>query len=252
MTTKSLISTLFVSLMVSTAFAQDTNTDWMTFYYKKPSPERFVPEVRALAKKGALSKDTARAPLTAFLSRVMAQNPDNISEWLTELQDLSDSDRKTLLDAAWYSNTDQTRNYLKAAGYGQYLKQPAPDILKLKVDNPSVLDMLWGYFMATGEQAPIRRLISAFNLSKYEGALERYRDSEKTEQDKKEAMLDVTFQAARWSLQANCRQHPLVLKHCHAILVEKDLPKEQAMWLGLVLATVKPSKDSVEIREDVQ
>lgn len=131
MITKSLVPTLFVSLLASTAFTQETNSDWMTFYYKKPSPERFVPEVRALAKKGALGKDTARAPLTAFLSRVMAQNPDNISEWLTELQDLSKSDRKTLLNAAWYSNTDQARDYLKAAGYTQYLKQPAPDILKL-------------------------------------------------------------------------------------------------------------------------
>ena len=56
-------------------------------------------------------------------------------------------------------------------------------MLKKEIDSPSVLDMLWGYFFATGDEAPIRRIVSALNYSKYAGAMDRYETSKKTADD---------------------------------------------------------------------
>lgn len=120
----------------------------------------------------------------------------------------------------------------------------------MEVNNPATLDMLWGYFLATGDEKPIRRIVSALDLSKHAGALDKFKTSEKTDQNRKEAYLDVTFQAARWSLESNSRQHPQVLKYCESILGDPNLPKNQSLWLGVVLSKVKPDQYSIEIEKD--
>jgi hypothetical protein len=157
-----------------------SSSDWMTFYYTYPQPDRFVSEVRGMSKSAVLSKPSAEPPIVAFLSRVMAKNPEKVSAWMAALADLPDNDKETLNKAVWFSNTDAGKAYLKKHGLAKYLEKPAPDTLKMEIDSPSVLDMLWGCFFATGDDAPIRRIVSALNYGKYAGALERYKASKKT------------------------------------------------------------------------
>ena len=243
----------FLSLLATqTIFAEGVKGkgDWMMFYYKNPAPEQLVAEVRAMTKAGALKDPNAQPPTVAFLSRVMAKNPTKINKWLEELGDLEKNERSVVFAAAWYSDTDEARAFFKKKGLQDYLDQEAPAILEMEVKDPSTLDMLWGYFMATGDEAPIRRIISAFALSKHAGAVERFKDSAKTEEDRKAAYFDATFQSAQWSLESNCRQHPLVLKHAEAIFADPKLPKDQSLWLGVVLSKVKPEKYHVKIGED--
>jgi hypothetical protein len=228
--------------------ADDAARDWMTFYYKNPTPEKFVESVRELAKDGSLSNDDAQPPIVAFLSQVMASNPKKIPGWLKQLSDLDRKQTSVILAAAWYSDTEEALAYFESQKLEAYLKQKGPKILEMELD-PTILDMLWGHFMATGDEKPIRRIVSAFSLSKYAGAAERFKTSEKTEQDKKEAFLDATFQAAKWSLESNCRQHPKVLQHCEAMLVDRQLSDDQRLWLGVVLAKVKPDKYGVKLIE---
>jgi len=115
----------------------------------------------------------------------------------------------------------------------------------MEVNNYATLDMLWSYFFATGEEKSIRRLISALELSKYSGAVEKFENSEKAEKDVKEAYFDAAFQAALWSLESNCRQHPLVLKYCETIFKEQELSKEERLWLGVLLSKLKPDIDDL-------
>ncbi len=236
-------------LAVQPALAEDKPGNWMMSYYKKPNPERVVVEIRSMTQQGMLKKESAQPPIIAFLSQVMAANPKQVPKWLEEFKTLDEKQRLTLWAAAWYSDTAEAKDFFRKQQLEAYLRQPAPKILELEVNNPSTLDMLWGYFLATGEEKPIRRIISAFGLSKHTGALERYKTSEKTEQAKKEAYLDITFQAAQWSLESNCREHPLVLKHCEAIFADPKLPQDQSLWLGVVLTKVKPEKYSIKFGE---
>lgn len=224
--------------------ADASSPDWMTFYYTHPQPDRFVSEVRGMSKSAVLSKPSAEPPIVAFLSRVMAKNPERIPAWMAALADLPDKDKETLHKAIWYSDTDAGKAYLKKHGLAKYLEKPASDILKMEIDSPSVLDMLWGYFFATGDDAPIRRIVSALNYGKYAGALERYKTSKKTADDKKQAYYDVICRAAIWSLAANCRQHPRVKGICEKLSEGKDLNPTETRWLTFVLAKLDPGTET--------
>ncbi|WP_395753642.1 hypothetical protein [Prosthecobacter sp.] len=246
---KSLLLLLLVFWGTHSSFATEAKEDWLTTYYKAPKPDAFSKEVRALVDQGVLKNENAQPPLVAFLSRVMAANPKRIVGWLEEFSDLEKEQRQILLAAAWYSDTDEARELFQKEKQEVFLKKRAPNILEMEVNNPSALDMLWGCFMATGEAAPIRRIVSALSLARHAGALERFKTSEKTDKDKETAYLDATFQSAMWSLQSNCTSHPRVLEHCEAIYADKTLPADQGLWLATVLAKVKPETYLLEMKK---
>jgi hypothetical protein len=209
--------------------------DWLTHYYKNPQPDRLVEQVRKMSAAGALAKENAQPPLVAMLSRVMTQNPDRIAEWMVALADLPESDRDVLCRAIWFSNTEAGRKYLQANKQAKYLKKPAPDILVMEIDSASVLDMLWGYFFATGEEKPIRRIVSALNYAQYWGALERYKTSKKTDEDEKHAHYESICRAALWSLHSNSREHPRVRAFCERLFHGPDLTDLEHKYLRVVL-----------------
>jgi len=211
--------------------------NWVTFYYTDPQPDRFVAEVRRRSEAGVLSSSKAAAPMAAFLSRVMAGNPENIAPWMAALADLPEKDLETLHKAIWYSGTDEGNAYLREHGLQKYLAQPAPDILHMPV-HPAVLDMLWGYFFATGDAAPIRRIISALNNYQYVGSLERYKTSQKTAEGAKQAFDEIVFRAALWSLGSNCQQHPRVMQICRKLAQDGDLNSTERDCLKAVLDKV--------------
>jgi hypothetical protein len=221
---------------------------WMFFYYQNPQPDKLIENVRAMSKRGQLSQTAGLIP--AFLGRVFAQNPGRIDQWMTSLKDLPQNELYTLYNALWLSNTNEGRAVLTKVG----LKMPdgaAPDMLTLEVneDDPMLIDALWGYFMATGDTRVVRRVISGFNYSQYEGAEKRYKSSKQTEQDKREAYKAVIFEAAKASLIDNCLMHPVVLAYCEKIWKGKELNQTESLWLGVVLAKVAPEKYKIEIKK---
>ncbi|MEO6054513.1 MAG: hypothetical protein ABIP97_10910 [Chthoniobacterales bacterium] len=224
------------------ARAASPSPAWFTYYYLDPQPDKFTSEVRKMSQKGDLAKVDGQQPLIAFFSRVMAENPDNISSWMKDLEDIPPNDKRVLYSAIWFSNTNQGKEFFQKNNLTGYLKKEPPDILKMEPDSPSTLDMLWGYFMATGDPMAIRGVISALNLSKDEGALARFKNTRKTEEDKKAAYLDATFQAARSSLTSNCIQHPKVMEICESLYGGKGLNKTESMELNNILAKVAPDR----------
>lgn len=221
---------------------------WMTFYYKNPQPERFPEEVRKMSQSGMLQNKNAQPPCSIFLSQIMAQNPEKIAAWMTALNDLPEADKKQVLyPAIVHSLTTEGAGFLKEKGLKEY-EVKVPNVLEMEVNNPAILDMLWGYFMATGKAEPIRRIVMAFNLSPYAGALDKYKTSQKTEEDKKAAYLDVTLKAACWSLQSNCKKHPRVREICEAFLAGNNLNPMERRWLDTMLkqqdATPKKFEDT--------
>ena len=208
--------------------------DWLTSYYQNPQPDRFVAEVRKMSGRGTLS-----APVTvAFLSRVLAKQPAKIPAWMAALADLSDSDKEVLHKAIWLSGTGAGKAYLKDHALASLLKTPVPDMLNEEIDSPDVLDMLWGCFFATGDEAPVRRIVSALKYSKYAGALDRYETSGKTPDDKEQAYYDAVFRAAVSSLSSTWRQHQRIKEICDGLLKGKELNPTETRWLKVMLANL--------------
>lgn len=116
------------------------------------------------------------------------------------------------------------------------------DIRSIEPKHPAVLDMLWADFFATGAEIPVRRIVVALNYDKYSGALDRYAKSEKTEQDRNDAILDAVFKAAIWSLESNTRQHPRVGEILDHIYFTEKLTQPEQVWLSAILAKAMPDK----------
>lgn len=234
---------------MSTASAAVTS-DWMTNYYRKPQPERFVQEMESIIRSGALNRKSTQLPIVGFVSELMSQNPSKVGAWLDAFEDLDKDKRRALLTAAWYSDTDAARTYFQANHLDQYLQQRAHPIIEREVNNPPILEMLWGSFYANGDLEPVKRVVGALSYAKYSGALAGFEKSNKTANDKKAAYLDLTFKAALWSLEKHCSSHPRVLEHCKSLQSDPELNDLQLKWLAVVIARV--NSDALLLPSDSQ
>ena len=237
-----------LALMFLAAANSAVAADWVSHYYEKPAPERFVAEVQALSRAGHLAKPTTAAITSVFLGRVMAANPSQVDGWLSQLGDLKNEDRQTLLLAASRSGTKEAQAYLARQPEAEKFRARPADVRE-QAPTGVVLDMLWADFFATGEAAPLRKIVSALQYSEHLGALERYATSAKTDKDRDEAMLDATFKAAMWSLGANAKQHRKVGEMLEQFYFDGDLSRIEQLCLGTVLAKALPEKFELT-RED--
>jgi len=237
------ISPALVILILT--FSHSVKADWLMNYYKNPTPDNFVPEVQKLSENGILSNPKHEQTVSVFLSRVLADNPEKTIEWMDELKSLEQKDMKPVFYAVWLSDTDDSKKYLKSIGATKALAAEPTNFLQVPIDNPNILDALWAYFFATGDDAPVKRIISALKYDEYLGSLEAYKTSQKTEQDKNNAIFEAIFTSARWSLESNIKNHPRVAEICEVAFKDPALSNSEKLWLGTVLSKALPSKYTI-------
>lgn len=187
--------------------AQDL-VQWMTYYYMHPQPDLLVPALLYADTNGLVEK--GEAPLTAFVSRVFAQNPKRIAAWSEQLSNaLSAKSKPMFWSALWWSNTVEGKEALqkmlqtmpqKSQEYVlAQMGKPAEAIELMQIKSPEVLDELWGAFSATGDDKYVNRVMTALPWS----------------YDPNGDFTKLSIGgAARWSLSSNAVQHPKVLKLC--------------------------------------
>ena len=239
----------FLTVLVLSAQAAEQNdfsNQWLAFYFRDPQPARFVEEVRALGSTGAFSRESSKPPLITFLGRVMAQNPGKIEGWMKELDNLPQEQKDVLYAALWFSGTTEGKQSLEARGIKDYAGKKAPAILTMEIDSPVVINMLWAWYFATSDEAAVRRVVSAFDLSAHEGAAERFKSSQKTARDRRAAYQDIAFKAAQASLADNCGRYPEVLRLCDKFYGGDTLNKTENLWLGMILSKAAPAKYKIE------
>ena len=223
-------------LVLILSFSQVAQASWLMDYYKNPTPDKFVAHVIKFSEQGVLANPKHTQTLSVFLSRILADNPERIEEWMAGLQGLTQQDMKIVFLAVWLSDTEQSKKYLRSIGATTSLATKPTDILQATLNHPAVLDGLWGYFFATGSKEPIRRIITAFNYDGYLGSIDAYKTSQQTEQDKQNVLMEAVFAAARWSLASNIKKHARVAQLSKTILNEPGLSKSENIWLAMVLS----------------
>jgi hypothetical protein len=212
--------------------SQDDVVQWMTYYYLHPQPDLLVPALTYADSTGLIEK--GQAPLTAFVSRVFAQNPGRIHEWTDQLKGLSNRSKPMLWSALWWSSTVAGKESLEslmttlsekqATEVLSQMAHPAEPIDQMEIKSPEVLDELWGAFSATGDVKYVDRLITTLPWAANSNG------------DLNKMMIGS---AARWSLTSNAQQHPIVLKE---ILKERDAQPELRGILSKVIAdATKPA-----------
>ena len=186
--------------------------DFMSYYYLHPTPEKVPQAVQAMHKMGYLQKESAGAPLTAFLSLIFKSTSSAIEKSLVDFSSYPPTEQQVLLRALWLADTSQSKMALQKFKLGndnaELFKSVPPKIEQLPVESPDVLDMLWGAFMASGDEKYVIQVISVLPYSTIKGNIPHL----------------MVGGSAKWSLTSNAIQHKRVLDICKAQL-EKQ-PKE--------------------------
>lgn len=204
-----------LSFMASVSGKDSIDYDnWGTMYYKKPNPEHFVDVVRNYENRGVLRNEDFKIPCAFLFGSIMAQNPQNIQSWVTELDDVRQKNKSFVNFMLWYSSTpvanELLKKYTDPEEYAVWFSTPPQTVYTLDTGAKNVLDMNWWCFFVTGDERPIINIMSAFKYSSYETYTKNFKFTSKTEEDKRRAFLGSISLAAKWSLVSNGKQHERV------------------------------------------
>ena len=228
--------------------AQHLGEQMMT-YYQHPAPDKFVDMVKSLV---LLEKMRGNRPdqNVMFLGKIMAQNPAKIAGWMDELaflEDLMPNDAAVLQRAAWYSGTIEAKAWLKAHGHADLAaKEPPPLLGSTPMTlEPYHLDMLWEWFFATGEDAPVRRIIALFRLAPsapLPNSLELPQQPAATADRGASEISLANFRivhAAVWSTASNAATHQRVWDLLQKTSADPALDPMQQAWVRQALRIAK-------------
>lgn len=224
--------------------------DWYKYYYLNPNPQKFVEETKKMSKSGVLLNPKTDLAAITFLSQVMAQNPNKIINWLNQLNELTEKEMAPIYKAAWLSNTKEAIRYFERNKITKYKNRRPPNPLDIELKHPAHLDMLWSYFFATGEKQPIRKIVTALNYYKYKGAIDAFKSSKQTSEDRQKAIYEAMYKAAIWSLEANSKQHKKIKKIIEEIYNNSRLTKNERLWLVYVLNRLDPNKYKNKVKKN--
>lgn len=198
--------------------ADGAERDWLESYYEAPTPDRFLSQMKDWAEDGTLENDHAKPALIAFISQLIRQNQEKLEEWYAGLAGLDPAQMQVMHTAMLFSRTAEADRVLEEQFGQAYEDQKAETkkILEMPLDQTGAMDMLWGFFYATGSPEPIRRLIVAFRFidapERPEGVMvpEGY-----------VPLYKELPEFAHHSLVANGKRHPRIVEILQ-LLIEKD------------------------------
>ena len=215
---------LFVSFVCDTAIlrSQEPSPDpapatgprieeeeWLEFYYKNPTPDRFVSELKNWAQDGTLDNQHAKPALISFISQVIRQNPEKVKDWYVNLSGLTPEQMQIVHTGMLFSRTMEADEIMRGV-FGKIYdeqKMETQKILEMPLDKESTMDMLWGYFYATGSEGAIRRIVTCFA---FEDAPDK--PPGVNVPDDYVPLYRILPGFARDSLIANAGRHPRVLE----------------------------------------
>ena len=148
---------------------------WINGYRLNPEPRRLPVAVQSMSALG-LTKDMDQAGLyIGFTAGVLGSNIDMAEDLVGKMFPLPPEDQVLVIKAIAYSGLPDWRGLMTKFVERMparkvlirkflYEKKPVLADLSMKADT-SAIDVNWGYYFATGSEAPIRRIVSALAWS---------------------------------------------------------------------------------------
>ena len=196
-------------------------SEWMTFYYQNPEPEKTFDAIKELYAKGTLTETSTQHTSIAFLATIFEKNSDIAEKAAEKCAFMSQDGRWVIANSLWFADTKSSKSQLKKMEKSNkflrpFLNSSPYDVLKSKELHESTIDMCWGYFLASGDTKYVRKVVSVLQI-----------------ENKGDSAKDVIGDLARRSLTSNCRQHPKILKYCRSIV--DDLPDRSKAEVQAIL-----------------
>jgi len=148
---------------------------WYTYYYLHPEPEQIPSAIRYYVGSRFYQDKNSRAFMATFFASLFKQNAEVLGNTYEVIGQSESEDAKIFfVYTLWAADTQDSRAFLAQAKIDwtavqvqQLLAEMVGRIpdkpLEDPVDSPADLDRLWAMFQATGEAAPVRKIISVLH-----------------------------------------------------------------------------------------
>ena len=239
---------------------------WINDYRHRPQPDKLPAVVMALSQMGAFKDPESCGAYVGFIAGVLAANPDRARRMIAKMLTMAPEDRWVLVRAITYSGLPDWKGLLTAFAdrmpervpmINRYLEGKLPTLdqiayptksgmldkikvaLKLGDDHkkgvaldpsPQVIDVLWGYYLATGAYKPVWQIIKFLPLADDHDNVDNL----------------TTGSAAKFTLASNAVRDMTLLAMLKSSV--KNEPKETAKVLKEVIETAE-DVDTGEMRK---
>jgi hypothetical protein len=246
----------------------DAILKWINGYRHRPDPEQLPSVVRALSAMQAFKAAESSGAYIGFVAGVLGSNVSHAEDLIAKMLSIDPADHWVLVRAIAYSGLPNWRELLatfvdrmatRRAMIDKYLdgKLPRLEQIDFQTDKPGMLDkikstlhfgkeqkkavalqpapelidVLWGYYLATGSYVPIQRMIKLLPLAN----------------DKDNVDSLTTGSAAKFTLASNAVRDSDLL----AMLkwADKSQPKDVKVVLDDVIETAE-TVDTVHMRQE--
>lgn len=208
---------------------------WINDYRKDPDSQRLPQAVKAMSDFG-VTRDTDQSGVyIGFVAGVLGANPAIAEDLITKMFPLAPEDQVLVIKGIAYSGLPRWRALMakfvermpaRRVLIEKYLYGNKPTLTELSIkEDSTVIDLNWGYYFATGWEAPVRRIVAALELS--------------LDKDKVDYLTIGAM--AKWTLAQNAARNDDLLRMLKKISTDVD-PK-----LRPPLAEVIDASESYEL-----
>ena len=245
---------------------------WINSYHNDPAPKDVPAAMRALSRLGAFNQPERAGVYVGFLAGVLAANPER-TEWLVaQALKMDSQDRWVVVRAVAYSGLPRRKPMLRAieqvsprydvlsekyiagkmATLAEFEVPPSPSTFErvrkhLHLDavfgagprrtilqpSPEVLDILWGYYFATGGYGPIMHIVAMLPLA----------------EDHDDADRLTIGSMAKYTLATNAMRDPALLAMLRSARKARGQPKRTVRLLGDAIEAAE-TVDTARIRKE--
>lgn len=193
---------------------------WINDYRKKPDPERLPQAVKAMSNFGSVRDSEQAGVYIGFVAGVLGANPRIAEDLVKKMFPLPPEDQVIVIKGIAYSGLPRWRVLMakfiermpaRRVLIEKYLYGNKPTLTELSIkDDSGVIDLNWGYYFATGWEAPVRRIVASLELT----------------QDKNKVDYLTIGSMAKWTLAQNAARNDDLLTMLKKISSDAD-PKVQ-------------------------
>ncbi len=220
-------------------------SQWLMNYYKQPDVETIPARIHRLSQLGMLAKRPHPQAFEMFFAQLMKKHPDKIAEWMKETSDLPEAERKILVQSVWMSQTKEGKQWLRGHDEKDLAEKPGHPLTE---DGPYVLeayhlDMLWEWFFATGEKAPIEQIVGKFDMIPVEPGDDPQPPRPPAGVDRATSMRYAIGGSAVWSATSLATNHDRLFTHLKEIQKDPRLSERGGAWLKRVLEKAEEERE---------
>jgi hypothetical protein len=253
----------------SAAFSStDALLKWINAYRHKPDPDGLPAAVRALSDMQAFKDAETSGAYVGFIAGVLGANPARAEILIAKMLPIAPADHWVLVRAIAYSGLSNWKELLatfvdrmatRRAMIDKYIDGKLPTLdqiayqtakpgmldkikatLKLGKErekevaiepSPELIDVLWGYYLATGSYAPVGHMIKLLPLANDKDSIDNL----------------TTGSAAKFTLASNAVRDTELLAMLKWSV--KSQPKDVAVVLNDVIETAD-TVDTVHMRQE--